>query len=103
MHKDAEWCWSDAQEKAWNDVKTLITSAPVLSYHKPSEPLEVQCDSSQSGLGMALMQNGQPIAYASRALTQSESCYAQIKKEMLSIIFTMEKFNDYSSGRKMMS
>ena len=74
-HKDAVWCWDDLQEKAWNDVKNLIVSAPVLAYYKPSEVLEIQCDSSQSKLGAALMQNGHPIAYASRALTETESRY----------------------------
>ena len=67
-HKDAAWCWDDLQEKAWNNVKTLIASAPVLAYYKPTEVLETQRDSSQSGLGAALMQNGHTIAYASRAL-----------------------------------
>ena len=61
-HKDVEWCWSDAQERAWNEVKGLIASAPVLAYYKPGEPLEVQCDSSQAGLGAALMQSGHPTA-----------------------------------------
>ena len=74
-------------------------SAPVLSYYKPNEPLEVQCDSSQAGLGAALMQGGHPIAYASRALTETESRLAQIEKEMLAIVFAMEKFNDYTFGR----
>ena len=46
------------------------------------------------------MQNGHPIAYASRALTETESHYAQIEKEMLPIVFSVEKFNDYTFGRK---
>ena len=62
--------------------------------------LEIQCDSSQSGLGAALMQNRHPIAYASRALTEVESRYAQIEKEMLAIVFSVEKFNDYTFGRR---
>ena len=62
--------------------------------------LEIQCDSSQSGLGAALMQNGHPIAYASRALTETESRYAQIEKEMLAIVFSIEKFNDFTFGRR---
>ena len=96
-HKETEWCWSHAQEKSWNDVKTLIASAPVLSYYRPGESLEVQCDSSLNGLGAALMQNEQPIGYASRALTETKCCYAHIEKEMLS----MEKFNDYTFGIKL--
>ena len=62
--------------------------------------MEVQCDSSQSGLGAALIQNGHPIAYASRALMETESRYAQIEKEMLAIVYSVEKFNDYTFGRK---
>ena len=38
-HKDVEWCWSDAQERAWGEKKGLIASAPVLAYCKPGEPL----------------------------------------------------------------
>ena len=57
---------------------------------------EIQCDSSQSGLSAALMQNGHPIAYASRALTET----AQIEKEMLAIVFSVEKFNEFTFGRR---
>ena len=46
------------------------------------------------------MQNGHPIAYASRALTKVESRYAQIEKEMLAIVFSVEKFNDCTFGRR---
>ena len=98
-HKDQEWCWSKVHEKAWNDVKTLIASAPILVYYKPVDVLEVQCDSSQSGLGAALMQSGQSIAYASRASTETESRYAQFEKEMLPIAFAVERFKDYTFCR----
>ena len=46
------------------------------------------------------MQNGHLIAYASRALTATETRYAQIEKEMLSIVYAVEKFNDCTFGRK---
>ena len=80
-------------------MKNLISIAPVLAY-RPTEAFEIQCDSSLSGLDVALLQNGQPIAYASRALTDTEPRNAQIEKEMLAIAFSVEKFNDYTFGRK---
>jgi len=40
-HKDVEWCWSDAKERAWSEVRSLIASAPVLAYYKAWEPLAV--------------------------------------------------------------
>ena len=46
------------------------------------------------------MQDGHPIAYTTRALTETESRYAQIEKEMLAIVFSVEKFNDYTFGRR---
>ena len=46
-----------------------------------------------------MKQNGQPVAYASRALTQTESHYAQIEKELLVIVFACEQFTDYIYGR----
>ena len=46
------------------------------------------------------MQNGHPIAYASRASTEVQSCYAEIEKQILAIVFSVKKFNDYTFGRR---
>lgn len=81
-------------------LKKTIADAPVLKYYCPEEDLVVQCDASDTGLGAALMQKGKPIAYASRALTQTERGYAQIEKEFLAMVFSVEKFHQYTYGRK---
>ncbi len=44
-----------------------------MRYYNLKEDVTLQCDASQSGLGAALLQNGQPVAYASRALTDTET------------------------------
>ena len=49
-------------------------------------------------MGAALLQSGQPVAYASRALRDSETRYAQIEKEPLAIIYGIEKFDQYVYG-----
>ena len=46
------------------------------------------------------MQKGQPVAYASRSLTETERNYTQIEKELLAIVFGTEKFNQYTYGRR---
>ena len=50
-----EWYWGDAEEKAFDEVKQLVTQAPVLAYYSPDKELVIQCDASSLGLGAVLM------------------------------------------------
>ena len=75
------------------------SSTPVLHYYNLDEDVTLECDASQSGLGAALLQKGQPVAYASSALTPTEVRYAQIEKELLAIVFGCEHFEAYTYGR----
>jgi len=45
------------------------------------------------------MQNGQPGAYASRSPTETECNYLQMEKELLVMVFGVEKFESYLYGR----
>ncbi len=81
------------------EIKTLITAVPVLRYYDINRPVTIQSDSSQTGLGCCLLQEGQPVAFASRALSQTEQNYAQIEKECLSIVFACQRFHYYLYGR----
>ncbi len=74
-------------------IKQIVTQAPVLTYYDPQKPLLIQSDASKSGLGAVLLQEGHPIAYASRAMTPTEQRYAQIEKEALFIAFALERFH----------
>ena len=95
----SEWTWDAVHEKAFTEMKRLLTQAPVLAYFDPSKSLTIQCDASGQGLGAALLQDGQPLAYASRALSEAEARYATIEKEMLAIVFSLEKWHQYTFGR----
>ena len=63
------------------------------------EEVTLQCDASETGIGAALLQAGQPVAYTSRALTKTEQQYAQIEKECMAIVYACEKFDQYILGR----
>ena len=67
-------------------IKNLICKAPVLCYFDPAIEITLQCDASDGGLGYALLQQGQPVAFGLQGLTQAEKKYAQIEKEMLAIL-----------------
>ena len=98
-HKDVEWVWDKPQEDAFQKLQKAIMNTPVLRYYNLKEEATIQCNASQSGLGAALMQNGQPVAYASRAMTEAETQYAQIEKELLAIVFACDRFDLYIYGR----
>ena len=97
--KETEFCWNAEHERSFYEVKKLLSSSPVLRYFDEAKQTVLQCDASKSGLGVCLLQEGHPVAYASRALTAAEKNYAQIEKELLSIVFGMEKFETYVYGR----
>ena len=88
-----DWNWSKDCEDAFKTVKKKITTAPMLAYFNAEKELVLQVDSSQHGLGVALMQEGKPIEYASRSLTSKESRWAQIEKELPSVIYVLERFD----------
>ncbi|PFX12858.1 Retrovirus-related Pol polyprotein, partial [Stylophora pistillata] len=99
-HKGAPWKWSQEQEEAFTKIKKAVSTAPVLKFFNPNEPVEGEGDASEKGIGFALMQEGQPVTYASRSLTKAEQNYSQIEKELLAQVFGMEHNHQYVYGRK---
>jgi hypothetical protein len=95
-----EYRWDDRHTKAFDRLKTMLSSAPVLQYFAPNKHVTVQCDASQAGLGAVLLQDGKVVEYASRMLTQTEKNYAQIEKELLAILFALERFDTYVYARR---
>ena len=63
--------------------------------------MTIQVDASQVGLGAALLQNGKPIAFASKPLTKTGCWYANIEREreMLAVVFRVERFQMCVYGR----
>ena len=101
VKNDTEFTWDEhVHGKAFTEVKKILSNAPILQYFNRTVQPVLPCDASQNGLSACLMQNGHPTAYASRSLTHTETNYAQIEKEMLAIVYGMEKFNTYVYGWK---
>ena len=98
LERNVKWYWQPEQVKSFLSLKELITTAPVLKYFNSSRPTKLSVDASCKGLGAVLLQDNHPIAYASRALTTFQQCYAQIEKEMLAVIFGYTRFHEYTFG-----
>lgn len=93
------WLWDEVHEKAFVELKRQISSTPVLKYFDINLPITLQCDASETGLGCTLMQEGLPVAYASRTMSMTEQRYAQCEKELLSILFACNRFKQYICGK----
>ena len=82
--------WNPTYQEAFNQIKKLVCKDTTLRYFNVWKPVTVQVDASKKGLGAALLQEGHPVAFASKALTPTEQQYANIECEMLACIFGAE-------------
>ena len=101
--KDTTWLWADPQQRAFEQVKTTVTSAEVLARYDPSRPTIIAADASLNGIGAVPIQvqddgNRRPISYALRSLSDTEERYAVIEKEALAGVWACEKFSEYVVG-----
>ena len=96
--KDTLFTWESSQEAAFEAIKKEITSAPVLAYFDQSKTSTIQSDASKKGLGAVLLQDNKPVIYASRALTETKQRYSNIERDLLSVVFALERFHHYIYG-----
>ena len=99
---DTDFSWNCTYDIAFEWVKEAVFSDTTLRYFNPSLPVTIQVDASQVGLGAALLQNGKPVAFASKALTKTKCQYANIEREMLAAVFGAERFHTYVYGQSFM-
>ena len=101
LKQDSIFYWDQMANASFQKIKDLIAKAAVqpLRYYDQTKPMIVQADASQRGLGTCLLQEGQPIAFASKSLTDTETRYANIERELLAIVFACQQFNTYILGR----
>jgi len=82
--------WSDECEESFQKLKTLLTSAPVLTLLEEGVDFTVYCDASGVGLGGVLMQKGKVIVYASRQLKSHEKNYPTHDLELAGLVFVLK-------------
>ena len=104
LKTDSKWNWSKRCEKAFNEIKKCLCSAPVLAHYDPKLPVIVATDASPYGVAAVLShrypdKSERPIAYASRTLSTSEKNYSQIDREALAIVFGIKRFHEYLFGQ----
>ncbi|CAN6547338.1 unnamed protein product [Malus baccata var. baccata] len=104
LQKEVPFEFNEACEQAFNHLKDLLTTAPIITPPDWSIPFELMCDASDYALGAVLGQrkNKLPhvIYYASRTLNDAQLNYSTIEKELLAVVFALDKFRSYLIGTK---
>ena len=104
LAKDAPFEFTDKCLKAFNTLKKALVSAPIIQPLDWSLPFEIMCDASDFAVGAVLGQTKDKkhhaIAYASKTLTGAQLNYATTEKELLAVVFAIDKFRSYLVGVK---
>eukprot|EP00261_Vitis_vinifera_P031347 XP_019072590.1 PREDICTED: uncharacterized protein LOC109121780 [Vitis vinifera] len=100
--KDAKFEWDDKCQRSFELLKQFLTSAPIVRAPNWELPFEVMCDSSDYAIGAVLGQreDGKPyvIYYASKSLNDAQRNYTTTEKELLAVVYALDKFRAYLIG-----
>ena len=104
-HKDQPWCWTTEHDRAVNQLKEALSSAPVTAYFDPEKETEISVDASPVGLAAILSQvdpqteERHVITYSSRSLTATEQRDSQTEWEALAVVWACEHLHLYVYGK----
>ena len=106
LKKNMPYEWTEQQQKAFEQLREMLTKAPVVRYSNFNKPFYLYTDASNISLGAVLAQkDGKQkyvIAYASRTLNPAEKNYGITELECLAIIWAVKYFRYYLYGNKFM-
>ena len=100
LRKDVDFVWEQTQQNTFDKIKDFITKEPVLANFDYNKPITIQTDASKYGLGCVLLQNGKPVCFASKSLTQTEVNYAHNTKELYAVVFACKHWNMLVLGKR---
>jgi len=90
-----QFTWTETTQKAFETVKQVMTTTPVLQLPDFQDTFTIETDACQDGIGAVLMQKGKPVAYLSKALGEKHKGLSIYEKEFLALIMAVEKWRHY--------
>lgn len=104
LKKGAKFIWDDGCEESFKNIKNALVSAPILTCPNFEYPFVLQTDASAYALGSVLTQkiDGEEhvICYLSRTLSKQERKYSAVERELLCVLWSIEKLRCYLEGAK---
>jgi hypothetical protein len=98
--KEKKFQWTEQCENIFQQLKQLLTSAPILKIADPSKDYVVCIDACKEGLGGALSQEGFVVFYESRKMKEHENNYATHDLELAAVVHALRKWRHYLMGKK---
>ena len=101
--KNEPWNWTPLQQKAFDELKHIFSSAPVLQIPNVSRPFSIMTDASLLAAGAILLQTDanqdlHPCAYFSRMFTPAQRNYDIYDRELLAVILALKEWRQYLQG-----
>jgi hypothetical protein len=95
--KDTDFAatWTDIHDRAFEGLKTAMTTAPVLTIPDCNKPFELISDASLLGTGAVLLQNGHVVAYTSKKFIPAEKNYTTTEQELLGVVNALGEWRCY--------
>jgi hypothetical protein len=100
LKSNTPYVWSDKCEDSFQELKTRLTTTPILTLPDARKDFVVYCDASRQGLGCVLMQGGKVVAYASRQIRKHEENYPTHDLELATVIHMLKIWRHYLMGNK---
>ena len=100
LKKDSVFIWEVHHQACFQSLKDAVSEDATLVYFDTRTTPVLETDASIKGLGVTLLQNDKPVAFASKTLTDAETRYACIERELLAIVYGVERFHTYLYGQK---
>jgi hypothetical protein len=98
LKKGSKSIWNDACDEAFRVLNKLLTTSPVLTQPDITKPFDVYCDSSGTGLGGVLMQEGRVISFSLRKLRRHEEHYPTHDLELAAMVMALRTCRHYFLG-----
>ena len=102
LEKDAKFVWETDCQESCEELKSHLTTAPIVRAPNWQFPFKVMCDASDLAIGAVLGQreDGKPhvVYYASKTLNEAQRNYTTTEKELLAVVYALDKFRAYLVG-----
>ena len=98
LKKDS-FLWSKKAQASFEELKTTMVNLPVLAVPNFNKLFIIESDASRTGVGAVLMQEGRPVAFMSKSLSERDQKKSVYERELMAIVLVIQKWRHYLLGR----